>query len=91
MDEAELAVTTVLTLTDQVGVRLEHGELAGQSVALPGSSRRVEAEQFARLVLDNVEFCRELEDRPDQAVGIARWHELAEQLRAIERATRGEP
>ena len=78
----------VLVLADEVRAHLERGELAGKSVALPGSGGvRRDAERAARIVLADVEHC--LRDPAERGVtpSAARWHALAEQLRAIERAT----
>jgi hypothetical protein len=78
MDEAERAVSVVLVLADEVREHLERGERAGKGVVLPGPAGR------ARVVLADVEHC--LRDPAERGVTAtaARWHQLAEQLRAIE-------
>ena len=88
MDEAQLVAAAVLTLADEVRAHLERGELAGRSVVLPVRDvPRQDAERAARIVLADVEHC--LRDPEERGVtpSAARWHQLAEQLRAIERAT----
>jgi hypothetical protein len=88
MTPMQLASATVLTLADEVRAHLEHGDLVGRSVTLSGpAQRRPDAAAYARIVLADVEHCCAAPAERGVTVSAARWHELAEQLRAIERAT----
>ena len=90
MSATQLASATVLVLADEVRAHLERGELAGKSVAVPGSGGvRRDAERAARIVLADVEYCLRNPSERGVTPSAARWYELAEQLRAIERATHG--
>ena len=78
MSELPFAAIAVIGLADEVRAHLERGELAGKSVALPGSGGvRRAAERAARIVLADVEYC--LRDPAERGVtpSAARWHELA--------------
>ena len=86
MDKATLAIAAVLTLADEVRAHLEAGDLAGKTVVLPGHTEGFGAEATARIVLADVERCRRLTGAERRAE-MSLWHALAEQLRAIERAT----
>ena len=77
----------VLPLADQVRARLARGELAGLPLA-GGPGDWLAAERLAQATLLAVEQCRAFARSEQGRVPPSRWHELAEQLRAIERAAR---
>jgi hypothetical protein len=89
MDKAALAIAAVLTLADEVRMCLERGDLTGLRVAFPVTPRAHGAEALARTLLADVAACLALEGDPDRRVAVQCWHDLAEQLRAIEQATHG--
>jgi hypothetical protein len=90
MNATQLASATALILADEVRAHLERGDLVGRSVTLSGpAKRRPDAAAYARIVLADVEHCCAAPAERGVTVSAARWHELAEQLRAIERATPG--
>jgi hypothetical protein len=87
MDKAALAIAAVLTLADEVRAHLEHGDLAGLSMILPGSGRRRDAERAAVHVLAELEDCCRVLAEGGVRTSAACWYVLAEQLRATERTT----
>ena len=90
MNATQRASATALILADEVRAHLERGELAGRSVMLPGPvRRRPDAAAYARIVLADIQRCCAAPVERGVTVSSARWHELAEQLRAIERTTHG--
>jgi hypothetical protein len=79
-------VSVVLVLVEEVGAHLKRGELAGLTLARAGGEADwIAVEELARAVLEEVRDCLDFAAGGGR-VHPARWYELADRLRAIERA-----
>ena len=80
--------SVVLILAEEVREHLERGELAGLTLARAGGETDcIAVEELARAVLEEVRDCLDFAAGGGR-VHPARWYELADRLRAIERAPR---